>query len=281
MSRWQSCRDTTSRDVFLGRAATMEFKVQEREAGVWSFDPLSRRRSGEMGTESERASGERRRRAGGKANSNLTNEKVSRKSDASKLARLWCATKGVKDGKSELLRYVKKSGRKRERERETVHRREVCVLGRKGWKRRRGWKARFLCVVETDWKATGKKFKGILEKVASSFAVIDARWKTSLFLRAFPKRWKQKERRSNVKRNPDQESFYIIFSLFLSLSLFSFLFLSSSPLPFYSLRLKGAIIAFYVLWLDGSSLRGFAVHVKRDDYKAEFHRWSHLSRIRA
>lgn len=131
MSRWQSCRDTTSRDVFLGRAATMEFKVQEREAGVWSFDPLSRRRSGEMGTESERASGERRRRAGGKANSNLTNEKVSRKSDASKLARLWCATKGVKDGKSELLRYVKKSGRKRERERETVHRREVCVLGRK------------------------------------------------------------------------------------------------------------------------------------------------------
>ena len=227
MSRWQSCRDTTSRDVFLGRAATMEFKVQEREAGVWSFDPLSRRRSGEMGTESERASGERRRRAGGKANSNLTNEKVSRKSDASKLARLWCATKGVKDGKSELLRYVKKSGRKRERERETVHRREVCVLGRKGWKRRRGWKVRFLCVVETDWKATGKKFKGILEKVASSFAVIDARWKTSLFLRAFPKRWKQKERRSNVKRNPDQESFYIIFSLSLSLSL-PFFF----PLPF-------------------------------------------------
>lgn len=41
-----------------------------------------------MALESERASGERRRRAGGKANSNLTNEKVSRKSDVSKLAPL-------------------------------------------------------------------------------------------------------------------------------------------------------------------------------------------------
>lgn len=99
--------------------------------------------------------------------------------------------------------------------------------------------------------------------------MIDARWKTSLFLRAFPKRWKQKERRSNVKRNPDQESFYIIF--FLSLPFF-FLLPSPSPLSFYSLRLKGAIIAFYVLWLDGLSFRGFAIHVERDDYKAEFHR---------
>ena len=171
----------------------------------------------------------------------------------------------------------KKWTKERERERDRSSKGSLCV-GAKGMEKEEGVESSFSLCSRNWLKSNGE---GILEKVASSFAVIDARWKTSLFLRAFPKRWKQKERRSNVKRNPDQESFYIIFSLFLSLSLFSFLFLSSSPLPFYSLRLKGAIIAFYVLWLDGSSLRGFAVHVKRDDYKAEFHRWSHLSRIRA
>lgn len=133
-----------------------------REAGVWSFDPLSRRRSGEMGTESERASGERRRRAGGKANSNLTNEKVSRKSDASKLARLWCATKGVKDGKSELLRYVKKSGRKREWERERVRGRERKI-------RYRSLK-RSLCV---GAKGMEKEERG---RVESSFSLCSRNW---------------------------------------------------------------------------------------------------------
>lgn len=216
----------------LGGQQRWNLRSRRREAGVWSFDPLSRRRSGEMGTESERASGERRRRAGGKANSNLTNEKVSRKSDASKLARLWCATKGVKDGKSELLRYVKKKWTKeRERERGSYRssKRSLCV-GAKGMeKEERGRVESSFSLCSRNWlKSNGEEIQRDSWKSCFEFCGDRCAMENFSFPSSVSKTMETKG--ASFERETKPWSRIFLYHFF-SLSPFSFLFLSSPP-PF-------------------------------------------------
>lgn len=76
----------------------------------------------------------------------------------SRNSRRWCATKGVKDGRPELLRYVKKKKLAREKKREkeekkgkyaNVHRREMSVC--RSERKRREERELVFSVVETDW----------------------------------------------------------------------------------------------------------------------------------
>lgn len=195
--------------------------LRSRRGCVWSFDPLSRRKRGEVALESERASGERRRRAGGKANSNLTNEKVSRKSDVSKLAPLM-RDKGRQRRQAWAITICKKKSwqeRKRERKKRRkentltfIEEKCLCV-GVKG----KGERKESSFSLSKLTEATGKKFKGILEKVASSFAVIDARCGSSLF--PF-ERFQNDGNKRSVVRTWNESLIKILFSLALLLLVF-------------------------------------------------------------
>lgn len=76
----------------------------------------------------------------------------------------------------------------------------------------------------------------------------------------------------------------LFISFFLSLPFFFPLPFFPSSLSFCSFRLKKAIIAFtfwMVGWFEFERICSSWNVERGDDYKAEFHRWSHLSRISA
>lgn len=173
----------------------------------------------------------------------------------------------------------KKWTKERERERDRSSKGSLCV-GAKGMEKEEGVESSFSLCSRNWLKSNGEEIQRDSWKSCFEFCGDRCAMENFSFPSSVSKTMETKGASFERETKPWSRIFLYHF-LSLSLS-FPFFF----PLPFllppsFLFSSFKAIIAFYVLWLDGSSLRGFAVHVKRDDYKAEFHRWSHLSRIRA